>query len=185
MGATLFQDLKYKVLQRFGRRVITDNLAGIPPNIPLYNIPVVDIKGDTRYLEEFKGKRIIIVNVASECGYTPQYAVLQEVWKKHQDKLVILGVPCNQFGDQEPGDDQKIAAFCSRAYGITFPIFRKLMVQGPCIHPLYKWLTDPALNGWNSTAPDWNFYKYVISPEGKLLHCLSSPVDPFDKRITG
>lgn len=184
-GPTLFQDLKYKVLKKFAPVIFAQNNSEIFPLVPVYDIPLVDIQGKPFSLAAFKGKRIVIVNVASRCGYTPQYAGLQELYQKYSDRLTVLGFPCNQFGDQEPGDEQRIVAFCSRAYGITFPIFSKVIVKGDGIHPLYRWLTDPAMNGWNKRSPDWNFCKYVIDEKGRLMFYLSSAIDPLDARITG
>ena len=184
-GPTLFQDLKYWMLQKFGPVNFKQNTAAIFPIVPVYDIPLVDIQGKRVSLAGFKGKRIIIVNVASRCGYTPQYAALQELYHKYSDRLVVLGFPCNQFGDQEPDNDQMIISFCSRAYGVTFPIFGKVTVRGEGIHPLYKWLTDADMNGWNKRSPDWNFCKYVIDEKGRLMYYLSSAIDPFDARITG
>jgi glutathione peroxidase len=184
-GPTWFQDLKYRLLQKFAPLSFEQNTAGTFPFVPVYDIPLVNIQGKPFSLAAYKGKRIIIVNVASRCGYTPQYAGLQELYKKFSNRLVVLGFPCNQFGDQEPGNEHQIVRFCSKAYGVTFPVFRKVIVKGEGIHPLYRWLTDPAMNGWNKRSPDWNFCKYVIDEQGRLMFYLSSATDPFDVRITG
>lgn len=178
-----FRDLQYSLLSSFGRKKVQSNTI-LEPLTPVYDIPLVDIKGDTQTLRPYRGKKLLIVNVASECGYTPQYAQLQELHETRKD-IVVLGFPCNQFGAQEPGNEDQIIAFCSRAYGVTFPLFAKVLVQGSEQHPLYRWLSDPSMNGWNNQAPDWNFCKYVIDEEGKLIHFLSPAVSPFDERITG
>lgn len=154
------------------------------PLKPVYDIELTDIHGKPHPLGQYKGKRILIVNTASECGYTPQYKQLQELHTTLGDKIAVLGFPCDDFGGQEPGSEEQIEQFCEINYGVTFPLFEKIHVVGPEKHQLYKWLTDPSLNGWNSQEPTWNFCKYVISEEGHLLHFLSAAVDPFDERIT-
>lgn len=151
----------------------------------VFDIPLVDIQGRTVNLNAFKGKKILIVNTASECGYTPQYAQLEELHQQFGHSIAVLGFPCNDFGGQEPGSELEIKTFCQARYGVTFPLFSKLHVTGAEKHPLYSWLTDPALNGWNSQEPTWNFCKYVIDEKGKLLHFLNANIDPFDERITG
>jgi glutathione peroxidase len=176
------RQMLYKLLLRFGRKKAMTNTQ-VKPLVPIYDIPMLDIKGNTTTLRAYQGKRILIVNVASECGYTPQYAQLQELHELHSDKIVVLGFPCNQFGSQERGTEEQIVAFCSRAYGIAFPMFSKIEVKGPGQHPLYRWLTDSSMNGWNTQSSEWNFCKYVIGEDGSLLHFLSSSVSPFDQRI--
>lgn len=151
----------------------------------VFDIPLVDIQGRTVNLNAFKGKKILIVNTASECGYTPQYAQLEELHQQYGKSIAVLGFPCNDFGGQEPGTELEIKTFCQARYGVTFPLFSKLHVTGSEKHPLYNWLTDPALNGWNSQEPTWNFCKYVIDEKGTLLHFLNANIDPFDERIIG
>lgn len=182
---SLFRNAMYGVLQRFTPKRTESNTLQVSPKSSVYDIPLVDIHGKSTSLRTYQGKRILIVNVASECGYTPQYAQLQELHDNHKHELAILAFPCNQFGTQEPGDEEQIVAFCSRAYGVKFPMFKKIFVSGKNQHPLYRWLTDPKLNGWNRAAPDWNFCKFVIAADGSLLHFFSPSVSPFDKRILG
>jgi glutathione peroxidase len=183
-GSANFRELIYNILHRVSRKKFIANLMTTPVE-SVYDIPLQDIKGNVSSLRQFKGKKILIVNVASECGYTPQYAQLQELHENRSSDIVVLGFPCNQFGSQEPGSEEQISAFCSRVYGVTFPMFNKVIVHGNGQHPLYRWLTDPARNGWNKHAPDWNFCKYLIDEEGKLTHFLSPAFSPFDERITG
>lgn len=183
-GSANFRELIYNVLHRVSRKKVLSNLM-TRPIVSVYDIPLLDIKGNTTTLSAYKGKKILIVNVASECGYTPQYAQLQELHENRNADIAVLGFPCNQFGSQEPGSEEQITAFCSRVYGVTFPMFNKVIVHGKGQHPLYHWLTDPSQNGWNSQAPDWNFCKYLIDEEGKLIHFFSPAVSPFDERITG
>jgi glutathione peroxidase len=130
-------------------------------------------------LSESNGKYTLLVNSASDCGFTGQYAQLQELADKQSDRLLILAVPANDFKHQESGSDADIAQFCTRNYGVTFPIARKTsVVKGPAQHPVYGWLTHAKSNGWNDRSPDWNFSKYLLSPEGKLLAYFGPGVEP-------
>ena len=122
----------------------------------IYSIPLKSIEGEDFTLEKYKGKKILIVNVASKCGYTPQYEDLQTLYENYKDKLVIIGAPCNQFGGQEPGSSSEIQSFCSKNYGVTFPLTEKLEVKGDDQHPLYAWLTNKEENGVQSSK--------VVSP---------------------
>jgi glutathione peroxidase len=151
--------------------------------ISFYNLSFVSLTGETVKMSSFKGKKIIIVNVASRCGFTPQYGEFEKVQQKYKDKIQIIGFPCNQFGMQEPGSANEIKEFCSSNYGVTFPISEKVKVKGNNKSPVYEWLTNKNLNGWNSTAPSWNFCKYIISEEGDLMAFFSSKVLPNDKEI--
>lgn len=123
-------------------------------------------------------KKIIVLNVASKCGYTPQYADWEKFYSEHKDNTVVLGFPCNDFMGQEPGSAEEIAAFCESNYHISFPLFEKVHVKGDEKAPLYRWLTDPAQNGWNSQEPTWNFSKYLINEKGELTHFFASKVKP-------
>jgi glutathione peroxidase len=125
------------------------------------------------------GKYTLLVNTASDCGFTAQYAQLQELADKYSDKLLVLGIPANDFKQQEPGSDAEIALFCSRNFGVTFPVARKTtVVKGPQQHPIYYWLSHAQANGWNNHAPDWNFSKYLLSPDGKLMAYFGPAVEP-------
>lgn len=149
----------------------------------IYDIPLKTIDGQNATLAQYKGKKMLLVNVASECGYTPQYADLQALWEQYGEKVVVLGFPANNFGGQEPGSNEQIQSFCSKNFGVTFPLFEKISVKGNDMHELYQWLTNKDLNGWNEKAPNWNFCKYLISEEGKLLNFYSSGVKPMDAEI--
>ncbi|CAH0995729.1 Thioredoxin/glutathione peroxidase BtuE [Emticicia aquatica] len=127
---------------------------------------------------KYKGKKVVVLNTASECGYTPQYADWQKFHKEHGDKVVVLGFPANNFGGQEPGSNKEIATFCQKNYGVTFQMLEKVSVVGNDQHPLYKWLTNKDLNGWNDKAPTWNFCKYVINEKGEVSHFFASGVKP-------
>jgi glutathione peroxidase len=136
----------------------------------LYEIDAKTIDGATRKLRDYAGKTLLIVNVASKCGFTPQYAGLEALYKKYADKgLVILGFPCNQFGAQEPGSESEIASFCSATYGVTFPMFAKIDVNGEKAHPLYKLLKHEAPGLLGSEAIKWNFTKFLIDKSGKVV----------------
>lgn len=146
----------------------------------IHQYTIAGIGGETIDFKAFKGKYILIVNVASECGYTPQYAQLQELYDNHKDKLVIVGVPCNQFGGQEPGTATEIQKFCNVRYGVTFPLTAKVDVKGKNQHELYKWLTQKSLNGVQDSKVAWNFHKYLINPQGHLVKVYPSAASPFD-----
>lgn len=145
----------------------------------LYDFTVKSIDGKPVSLSGFKGKKVVILNVASQCGYTPQYGEWERFYKEYGDKIVVLGFPTNNFA-QEQGSNTEIAAFCKKNYGVTFPMFEKIEVVGKTQAPLYKWLTDKSLNGWNSKAPTWNFCKYVVDEQGKLTNFFASGVTPDD-----
>jgi glutathione peroxidase len=136
------------------------------------------INGSTVDLSAYKGKKIVVLNTASECGYTPQYADWQEFYEANKDKVVVLGFPANDFGAQEPGSNEAIAQFCQVNFGVTFPMMEKISVLGEEQHPVYQWLTKKELNGWNSQQPTWNFCKYIVDEQGRLTHFFQSSVTP-------
>jgi glutathione peroxidase len=148
-----------------------------------YSYKAVTIEGDTIGFSKYKGKKVLIVNTASKCGYTPQYDELEKLHKQYGSKVVVLGFPCNQFGGQEPGNNKEIKEFCRLNYGVTFQMFDKVNVKGKDKHPLYDWLTDKEKNGWNSEAPGWNFCKYLINEKGELIKFFGSGVTPLSKEI--
>lgn len=150
-----------------------------------YDLAVTGIEGDTIHMSDFQGKYVLCVNVASKCGFTPQYKPLQELYDRYKDKLVVIGFPCNQFLMQEPGSEAQIAEFCERNYGVTFPLTEKIHVKGKDQHPIYAWLTNEALNGVGSDKVGWNFHKFLISPDGKWLASFPSKVDPLSEEIVG
>jgi glutathione peroxidase len=150
----------------------------------IYDIQINSLMGEKMDLKEFKGKYMLFVNVASKCGFTPQYKELQELHKKYKDKLVIIGVPCNQFGSQEPGTSSEIQSFCQKNYGVEFLITEKVEVKGDNQHQLYKWLTSKNLNEVNSSSVKWNFQKYLIDPSGKYIDVFYSVTKPTSSKIT-
>ncbi|MEN8249883.1 MAG: glutathione peroxidase [Bacteroidota bacterium] len=154
-----------------------------PPEGSIYDFKMVSIGGDTIDLSIYKGKKLLIVNTASECGYTPQYKDLQKLHKQYGDKITILGFPANNFGGQEPGTDEEIASFCELNYGVTFQMFSKISVKGDDMHSLYQWLSDANKNGWNNEAPNWNFCKYLVNEKGELLKFYASGINPMSEEF--
>lgn len=151
--------------------------------MPIYEIEINALDGTPLNLSNFKGKFILLVNVASKCGFTPQYKELRKLQEQFSSELVIIGCPCNQFGGQEPGGSEEIQTFCSLNYDVNFPLTEKLHVIGSKQHALFAWLTKKELNGVKSTSILWNFYKFLISPEGTLLQSFKSTTAPLDKSI--
>ena len=151
--------------------------------MPIYEIEINALDGTPLNLSNFKGKFILVVNVASKCGFTPQYKELRKLQEQFSSELVIIGCPCNQFGGQEPGGSEEIQTFCSLNYDVNFPLTEKLHVKGSKQHALYAWLTKKELNGVKSTSILWNFDKFLISPEGTLLQSFKSTTAPLDKSI--
>lgn len=152
----------------------------------VYDYKAMDINGNTVDFATFKGKKILVVNTASECGYTPQYEDLEKLHKEYKDKgLVIVGFPCNDFGAQEPGTEKEIAAFCQKNYGVTFLMMSKISVKGDQQHPVYQFLTRKELNGTEDSEVKWNFQKYLLDENGKLVKHYGSKTSPLSPEITG
>lgn len=149
----------------------------------LYSIPITSLQNNPIDLSQFKGKKILFVNVASQCGFTPQYKDLQKLHEQYQDKLAIIGVPCNQFGKQEPGTSAQIQEFCSVNYGVSFLITEKVDVKGKNQHPLYIWLTKKAENGKKNSTVRWNFQKYLVDEDGQLIDYFYSITKPLSTKI--
>lgn len=162
-------------------RVITPDVP-VAPSSSIYDFKVALINGDTISLADYKGKKIVVVNTASDCGYTAQYEELQQVYNSNKETIVVIGFPANDFKQQEKGNNEEIASFCKKNYGVEFPIANKTkVIKGNAQHPLFDWLSDPSKNGWNKEAPAWNFSKYVISEEGNLLGYFDPGVSPLGK----
>lgn len=150
----------------------------------IYQFKVQDLAGDEFDFATLKGKRIIIVNTASECGLTPQYEQLQAVYNQYKDQnLVIVGFPANNFGSQEPGSNAQIASFCQKNYGVTFPMMAKISVKGNDMHPVYQFLTQKAKNGLEDSSVQWNFQKYLINSNGELEKVVAPSTLPTDSAI--
>jgi len=151
---------------------------------PLYGFALSDIDGNPVNLGKYRGKALLLVNVASKCGYTKQYAGLQELYRRYEGQgLVILGLPANNFGAQEPGTNEQIKEFCSLTYGVTFPMFAKISVKGEDMHPLYQFLTSPQANREFAGDIRWNFTKFLVSREGDVIGRYESAVKPLDERL--
>ena len=149
-----------------------------------YALSAEDINGEVISMNTYKGKKILVVNVASRCGYTPQYKGLQKLYDTYGDSLVVLGFPSNDFMWQEPGSNTEIKKFCKTNYGVTFPMFSKIHVKGRKQHPIYDWLSDSKLNGWNDDSPSWNFNKYLLDENGAIIELYGADVKPLDTLIT-
>jgi glutathione peroxidase len=149
----------------------------------IYDFKVESLDKGTINFADFKGKKILIVNTASECGYTPQYKELQALYEKFKGKLVIVGFPANNFGGQEPGTALEIKAFCEKNYGVTFPMAAKISVKGDDMAPIYKWLTSKAANGVLDAEIGWNFNKFLIDENGVMIEHFPSKVKPMSEEI--
>src|SRR5574343_625542 len=150
----------------------------------IYQFKVTDLYGKEFDFATLKGKKILIVNTASECGLTPQYKDLEAIYSKYKDKnFVIVGFPANNFGGQEPGSNQEIAKFCQMNYGVSFPMMGKISVKGNDMHPLYQFLTQKSKNGLQDSEVEWNFQKYLLDENGYLVKVLSPRVLPTDDAI--
>lgn len=166
----------------FSQRKNVTKPEGAMSTISFYDFKMSGLTtGETINFSQYKGKKVVLLNVASKCGYTPQYADWEAFYKKHGDEVVVLGFPANNFMKQEPGSNEEIAAFCQKNYGVSFPMFEKISVKGKDQHALYQWLSEKEKNGWNEQSPGWNFCKYVVDENGELTHYFPSGVKPEDE----
>jgi glutathione peroxidase len=149
----------------------------------IYDFKVEALTGGTVDFSKYKGQKILIVNTASECGNTPQYADLEALYKKYKGKLVIVGFPANNFGAQEPGSNKQIAEFCQKNYSVSFPMCAKISVKGDDMAPIYHWLTDEKYNNFKSSEVRWNFQKYLLNEKGELVAVFDPRVKPMDPAI--
>jgi glutathione peroxidase len=148
-----------------------------------YEFKMNAIDGSTIDFNTFKGKKVLLVNVASKCGNTPQYEDLQKLHELYGKNVAVLGFPANNFGKQEPGSNEEIALFCSENYGVTFQMFEKISVKGDDMAPLYQWLSKEEYNGWNNEEPGWNFCKYLVNEKGELVAFFPDKVKPLSDDI--
>jgi len=163
---------------------VLQNKTAQQPIEPVYNLPFATASGTETSLEKFKHKKILFVNTASDCGYTPQYTELQQLQEKYGEKVVVLGFPANDFGEQEKGTNEQIQQFCSVNFGVTFPLAKKsVVVKGGTQNKIYQWLTNKEKNGWNNEAPNWNFCKYLVNEEGTLTHYFDSSISPLSADV--
>lgn len=178
-----FRKIVYRILMLTAGKQILLAPRNASPHSSVYDIEMMDIKGQSFSLNGFRGKRMLIVNTASQCGYAHQFAELEELRKKSMGKLFIIAVPSADFKNQEPLSEQEIGDFCSLNYDVHFMLTAKAHVTGKNRHPLYNWLADPKLNGWNNKEPVWNFCKYLISEDGRLLGFFNGAVSPMHESI--
>lgn len=154
------------------------------PSVPFYSLKPVLNNGTTYDLSELKGKKVLLVNTASDCGFTNQYDDLQKLYEQEKDKLTILGFPANDFKEQEKGTDEEIAQFCKINFGVTFPLMKKSsVIRGAEQNEVFKWLSDSTLNGWNTKQPSWNFSKYLVNEEGILTHYFDPSISPLSEEV--
>lgn len=158
--------------------------AQTEPTQSIYDIDINGLNGEKINLSDYKGKHILFVNVASKCGFTGQYEDLQKLYDTYNGNLMVIGVPCNQFGGQEPGTASDIQTFCQANYGVTFVMTEKADVKGDNQHPLYNWLTNQSLNGKSSSTVKWNFQKYLVDGHGDLVDYYFSVTNPMSGKIT-
>ncbi len=154
------------------------------PYTAFHSLKATMNNGATYDFSQLKGKKVLLVNTASDCGYTNQFDDLQQLYEKFKNKLVILGFPANDFKEQEKGSDEEIAQFCKINFGVTFPLMKKsTVIKDPAQNEIFKWLSDSAKNGWNTKAPSWNFSKYLVNEEGVLTHYFDPSVSPMSKEV--
>lgn len=163
---------------------VLENQKKATPPVTFYSLSAILNNGQEVSFEKLKGKKVLLVNTASNCGYTAQYAELQKLYNNTKEDLAILAFPSNDFKEQEQGNDEAIAQFCTVNFGVSFPLAKKAVVlKEGGQHPVYQWLTNPALNGWNSKLPAWNFAKYLVNEEGVLTHYFDPGVSPVSTEV--
>jgi glutathione peroxidase len=174
-----------KLTKRLGKNAaVLSNTTNQLFQTPIHALAVPLNSGKTLLLQELKGKKLLLVNTASDCGYTGQYSELQQLQEQYGDTLQVIGFPANDFKEQEKGSDEAIAQFCQVNFGVTFPLAKKSsVVKGPQQHPVYRWLTEREQNGWNDKAPSWNFSKYLVDEQGVLTHYFDPSVAPLGPEI--
>ena len=167
-----------------GKKQSLENKNGATPSMSFYDLTMTAIDGTPFNFSNVKGKKILIVNTASDCGYTGQYEALEQLQQIYKDQLVVIGFPANDFKGQEKSDNQNIAAFCKKNYGVSFPLMEKsIVIKNNQQNLVHKWLSDPSLNGWCSQEPAWNFCKYLINEQGVLVNYFPMTIDPLDPLV--
>lgn len=163
---------------------VFSNDSTLAPKQSVYDLSFTMNNGETIPLSNYKGKKILLVNTASDCGYTDQYEDLQKLYEENKDKLVIIGFPANDFKEQEKGSDEDIAQFCKLNYGVTFPLAKKSsIIPGADQNPVFQWLTDKNKNGWTSKKPSWNFSKYLVNENGVLINYFDPSISPTGSEV--
>jgi len=166
------------------KKLVAVNDPSVTPPQSIYDISIQLNTGKTVLLQQYAGKKLLLVNTASDCGYTAQYAELQRLYEMFSDELVIIGFPANDFNEQEKGSDAQIAQFCQVNYGVTFPLAKKCVaVKRADQHPVFKWLSHKEQNGWNDLPPSWNFSKYLVNENGVLTHYFEPAVSPLSNVV--
>lgn len=175
----------YPLLMKAGKTTVLRNDSVQPP-VSFYTLSVTLMNGDTLDFNTLKGKKVMLVNTASDCGYTRQYEALQRLQERYPERLEVIAFPSNDFKNQESATNEEIAGFCRINYGVRFPLVRKSSVKpGKEQHPVFQWLSDKNLNGWNNQDPHWNFSKYIVDEKGVLIGYCSSAVDPLSAECIG
>lgn len=168
-----------------GKKQIQTNTQNEVPAVSFYTLSAKDINGNVFNFDNLKGKKVLIVNTASNCGFTAQYEALEQLSHQFANKLVIVGFPANDFKEQEAADNTQISNFCKKNYGVTFPLMEKSkVIKGDQQNEVYQWLSDRTLNGWCQQAPAWNFCKYLVNENGELTHYFPMTVDPMAAEVT-
>jgi glutathione peroxidase len=181
---TILKSYYAKTLLAFISMAVIYTQPGTAQNKNFHDFTVQTIEGNDLNLSTFKGKKVLVVNVASKCGLTPQYEKLQALYEKYKNKdFVIIGFPANNFGAQEPGTNTEILAFCTSTYNVTFPMMSKISVKGDDIVPLYEWLTQKKLNGKQDAPVTWNFQKFMIDEQGNWVGFAEPKIDPLSEKI--
>jgi len=163
---------------------VLSNEKNAAPVQSIYDLNITLNNGETISLRQFAGKKILLVNTASDCGYTDQYNELQQLYSRFQNRVEVIGFPANDFRQQEKGTDEQIAEFCRVNYGVTFPLAKKsVVIKSPDQNPVFRWLSDKNLNGWNDKEPSWNFSKYLVDEQGMLTHYFDPAVSPMSKDV--
>lgn len=178
-AGVVFQSCKNQKPENIKDKTLTKNM-----NKTIHDYKVESLDGKTINFADYKGKKVLIVNTASECGFTPQYADLEKLSKEYGDKIVVVGFPANNFGGQEPGSNEEIGAFCEKNFGVTFPMAAKVSVKGDDTAPIFQYLTQKDLNGVKNTAILWNFTKFLLDENGYLIDSFISTTKPTSESIT-
>lgn len=180
----LFYPLIMRLAKAGSRGKVLHNSKPSAGSTSFYDLHALRSNGQMLAFAELRGKYVLLVNTASNCGYTNQYQELQQLAEQYADQLVVLGFPANDFKEQEKDDDQTISRFCQVNFGVSFPLMKKsVVVKTTAQNPVYQWLTQPGQNGWNSHAPDWNFSKYLVGPDGRLTHYFGPAVSPLSESV--